>query len=576
MPLPSPPPSPLLPARHRGGVASWGASRAPWRAANPRGVARGVPGGAVAPGGVARAVPGGVAAAETGGGRLGGASRGGAGGVAAGAAAHPAGGVAWTGHAPRLSRARAVLTALMIAVPWTMLAMSWSQGDGGGVGGGGGGGGGGYGSSTLPRPAAHHADDIVTSVPQHVRHHHHQQPASSSSAAASSAAAAASSSAAAAAPCQFPTSGNAAADDDSAADDADDAAADDDAADDAAAADAAAGFLTRRIKKRKALKELFMRMRYPVADDDDAADDDDDGGYAEDEAADGDDDDDVDDGEGGYGQNRLHRHRRSWSHWNPRLPVIFAVTPTYARAVQKAELTRLSHTLALVPNLHWLVVEDAESPTQLVKHLLSRAARRLPLTHLYVETPPHYRLMANRSHLRFPRGTLQRNAALKWLRDVYGSFNSSPPPPDGVVYFADDDNTYSLDVFREMRSTLTVSVWPVAFVGGLRFESPAVGADGRVHGWRTVFDPRRPFAIDMAGFAINLRLLLDKPDAYFKFQGVKGGYQESSLLQQLVSRDLLEPRASNCTKVLVWHTRTERPSFIYEGKRGFTDRSVEV
>ena len=32
---------------------------------------------------------------------------------------------------------------------------------------------------------------------------------------------------------------------------------------------------------------------------------------------------------------------------------------------------------------------------------------------------------------------------------------------EGVIYFADDDNTYSLDIFEEMRSTKTVSVWPV-------------------------------------------------------------------------------------------------------------------
>ena len=32
---------------------------------------------------------------------------------------------------------------------------------------------------------------------------------------------------------------------------------------------------------------------------------------------------------------------------------------------------------------------------------------------------------------------------------------------EGVIYFADDDNTYSLDIFEEMRTTKTVSVWPV-------------------------------------------------------------------------------------------------------------------
>lgn len=100
-----------------------------------------------------------------------------------------------------------------------------------------------------------------------------------------------------------------------------------------------------------------------------------------------------------------------------------------------------------------------------------------------------------------------------------------------------------------MRWTRKVSVWPVAFVGGLRYESPKVNAAGKVYGWKTVFDPHRPFGIDMAGFAINLRLILFKPQAYFKLRGVKGGYQESSLLRELVTLNDLEPKAANCTKV---------------------------
>lgn len=101
----------------------------------------------------------------------------------------------------------------------------------------------------------------------------------------------------------------------------------------------------------------------------------------------------------------------------------------------------------------------------------------------------------------------------------------------------------------QMRSTRKVSVWPVAFVGGLRYESPRVNAAGKVYGWKTVFDPHRPFAIDMAGFAVNLRLILHRPQAYFKLRGVKGGYQESSLLRELVTLSDLEPKAANCTKV---------------------------
>ncbi|KAL0994662.1 hypothetical protein UPYG_G00125470 [Umbra pygmaea] len=230
--------------------------------------------------------------------------------------------------------------------------------------------------------------------------------------------------------------------------------------------------------------------------------------------------------------------------WSDVLPILHVVTPTYSRPVQKAELTRLLHTFLLVPNLHWILVEDSRQRTPLVARLLLEAS--LNYTHLSVETPRNFKLRGDRRDYRIPRGTMQRNLALRWLRENF-SHNFSQP---GVVYFADDDNTYSLELFEEMRSTRKVSVWPVAFVGGLRYESPKVNRLGKVYGWKTVFDPHRPFAIDMAGFAVNLRLILCKPQAYFKLQGVKGGYQESSLLQELVSLNDLEPKAANCTKIL--------------------------
>lgn len=44
----------------------------------------------------------------------------------------------------------------------------------------------------------------------------------------------------------------------------------------------------------------------------------------------------------------------------------------------------------------------------------------------------------------------------------------------GVVYFGDDDNTYELKLFSEMRSVLNVGVWPVGIVGGMLVEAPLV------------------------------------------------------------------------------------------------------
>lgn len=44
-----------------------------------------------------------------------------------------------------------------------------------------------------------------------------------------------------------------------------------------------------------------------------------------------------------------------------------------------------------------------------------------------------------------PRGVLQRNKALEWLRS-----NLNPDTDKGVVYFADDDNSYSLEIFNQV------------------------------------------------------------------------------------------------------------------------------
>ncbi|KAE8591958.1 hypothetical protein XENTR_v10018613 [Xenopus tropicalis] len=196
--------------------------------------------------------------------------------------------------------------------------------------------------------------------------------------------------------------------------------------------------------------------------------------------------------------------------WMGNLPIIHVITPTYSRPVQKAELTRLSNTLLHVPNLHWILVEDSQRRTPLVTRLLQDSG--LNYTHLNVETPRNYKLRGDTRDPRIPRGTMQRNLALRWLRETFNRNNSLP----GVVYFADDDNTYSLDLFEE------------------------------------------------------------RPQAYFKLRGVKGGYQESSLLRELVTLNDLEPKADNCTKILVWHTRTEKPVLVNEGKKGFTDPNVEI
>ncbi|XP_006638767.1 galactosylgalactosylxylosylprotein 3-beta-glucuronosyltransferase 2 isoform X1 [Lepisosteus oculatus] len=243
------------------------------------------------------------------------------------------------------------------------------------------------------------------------------------------------------------------------------------------------------------------------------------------------------------------------------LTTIYAITPTYSRAVQKAELTRLANTFRQVPRFHWIVVEDSSARTELVLRFLARSG--VPYTHLHIPTPKRYKRAG------LPRATEQRNAGLAWLR-LHRS-----PRDSGVVFFADDDNTYSLELFDEMRTTRMVSVWPVGLVGGRRYERPLVDK-GRVVGWYTGWRADRQFAIDMAGFAVSLRIILANPKAVFKRRGSQPGMQESDFLKQITQVQDLEPKAQNCTRVLVWHTRTEKVNLGNEPKHRQDTVQIEV
>jgi len=66
--------------------------------------------------------------------------------------------------------------------------------------------------------------------------------------------------------------------------------------------------------------------------------------------------------------------------------------------------------------------------------------------------------------------------------------------------------------------------------------------------WFTAWKPHRRFALDMAGFAVNTRLLQRRRSAEFSLN-VSRGEQESFFLSQLVDLTDLEPKANNCTEV---------------------------
>ena len=128
------------------------------------------------------------------------------------------------------------------------------------------------------------------------------------------------------------------------------------------------------------------------------------------------------------------------------MPTIYLITPTYARLTQKADLTRLSQTLLHVPGLHWILVEDSKQKTDLVSRFLANCG--VSNTHLAVRTPRELITKEGDPRWLKARGVEQRNLGLRWIRE---NFEMNP---NGVVYFADDDNTYDLKLFEQVNDLL--------------------------------------------------------------------------------------------------------------------------
>ncbi|ODM99547.1 Galactosylgalactosylxylosylprotein 3-beta-glucuronosyltransferase S [Orchesella cincta] len=220
-------------------------------------------------------------------------------------------------------------------------------------------------------------------------------------------------------------------------------------------------------------------------------------------------------------------------------PTVWIVTPTFYRPEQKPELTRVAQALLPVSDfVHWIVIEDVSKGSETSFEDLKKFLQRFPLAVTVLKSlPPKSRIVGK------PRGLGGRSAAIDWLRE-----NAK----DGVVYFCDDDNTYSSNIFKQMQSTEKVTMWPVGLVTDLGVSSPIV-KNGRVVGFYDGWNGQRKFPVDMAGFAINLQMFLDNPKASMPW---KAGYEEDELLQSLgVTMKDIKPLANNCTEILVWHTK---------------------
>jgi len=230
-----------------------------------------------------------------------------------------------------------------------------------------------------------------------------------------------------------------------------------------------------------------------------------------------------------------------------RKPTLYFITPTYARMEQAAELTRLSQTLLHLDNVHWVVGEDSSQCSSLVSSLLKRS--KLPFTHISSPQPDIYRTAKLKYN---PRGVSSRRAGLDWV------IKNRDPSEDGVVFFGDDDNTYDLRLLEEITTTVKVSMFPVGLIGEQGVSMPLVSpTTGKVLGFSDDWFAQRKFPVDMAGFAVNVKFMLERNKMAAQAMPYKAGYEEDLFLQSLnISLEDISPLASNCTEILVWHTKT--------------------
>uniref|UniRef100_A0A1I7TU61 Galactosylgalactosylxylosylprotein 3-beta-glucuronosyltransferase n=2 Tax=Caenorhabditis tropicalis TaxID=1561998 RepID=A0A1I7TU61_9PELO len=217
----------------------------------------------------------------------------------------------------------------------------------------------------------------------------------------------------------------------------------------------------------------------------------------------------------------------------------------------------MANTLSHISNIYWIVIEDSVSIVPAVHRILRRSS--IPFTYMAYPSPENYP----------NRGWFQRTMALKYIRKKYRRKGN------GVVYFGDDDNTYDLRLFNKyIRKVNKIGMWGVGHVGGSLVESPKV-INQKVVGFNAEWKPNRYFAIDMAGFAVHLRVILNS-DAVFSGSCPSGaGALESCLLEDLgLRREDVEPfgfEKKEEKEVLVWHTKTVVPD-VWDLRRNFWKR----
>ncbi|XP_051124453.1 probable beta-1,4-xylosyltransferase IRX9H [Andrographis paniculata] len=247
---------------------------------------------------------------------------------------------------------------------------------------------------------------------------------------------------------------------------------------------------------------------------------------------------------------------------------LIVVTPTYNRALQAYYLNRLGQVLRLVrPPLLWVVVEMNAASMETAEIL-----RNMGIVHR------HLVCKKNSTDVK-DRGVHQRNTAIEHIERH---------KLDGIVYFADDDNIYSLELFENIREIGRFGTWPVGMLAQSKnkaiLEGPVCNGS-QVIGWHTNEKSKRlrRFHVDMSGFAFNSTILWDpkrwhRPtsEPIRQLDTVKEGFQETTFIEQIVEDESqMEGIPLGCNKIMNWHLHLEARGLFYP-KGWMLQKNLEV
>lgn len=242
---------------------------------------------------------------------------------------------------------------------------------------------------------------------------------------------------------------------------------------------------------------------------------------------------------------------------------IIVVTPTYNRPNRKKYLQRVMRTLRRVPNILWLLVEDDSKKDPDIELLLNKSM----IEHLYLNIGPTRDLAST-----------QRSFVFEYIKKH---------KLQGIIYVADDDNYYSLRLFKEIRKTKRISVFPVGHLSSDGIERPMI-KNKRIIGWNSDWQSRK-FPVDWAAIAFDAKVLNGINPPIIKgvnwFEAVNKGLVdpswdkakrvdwlrenkegESEFLEKFMhSWDEFELLNKQCTRCYAWHNQPleEHPWYTY-------------